>query len=169
MFPRPRLFWLSVLVALDGSIRIPSHRSKIEAEGQDRHGTRGKTDTHEGRSNQTSRNRHGIQSHLVSHHRRKSFLNRFLSITIMIHERAPNSYIQTPTTQTEHNPQPPSSRQATDHPDAAIQPTLSSRHQPTPARRERWDKQARTSRHTPRPRLSQDGEDKRTNRGDDKT
>lgn len=46
--PRPLpLFWLSFLVALDGAVCVPAHRSKIEAEGQDRHGTRGKTDAHE--------------------------------------------------------------------------------------------------------------------------
>lgn len=34
--PRPPLFWLSCLVALDGSIRIPSHRSEIDAATDDR-------------------------------------------------------------------------------------------------------------------------------------
>lgn len=165
MFPRPRGFSLSVLVALDGSIRIPSHRSKIEAEGQDRHGTRGQADTHEGRSNQTSRNRHGIQSHLVSHHRRKSLLVRFLSTTIMIHEQAPNLYIQTPTPQTKHN----TSRRRRHAKQQTIPADTSP---PTPAVARTTGTGAsttRTSRRTPRQRLLRDGEDKRTNRGNDKT
>ena len=44
--PVPRGFSLSVLVALDGSVGTPAHSSEIQAEGQDRNGTRGKTDTH---------------------------------------------------------------------------------------------------------------------------
>lgn len=48
--PVPRLFFLSCLVALDRAVGIPAHRSEIQAEGQDGHGTRGKANTHEGRS-----------------------------------------------------------------------------------------------------------------------
>ena len=73
LFPVPFSIPLSCLVALDGAVCVPAHRRKIQSEGQDGHGTRGKTDAHEGRSNQNSRNRHGIKSHLVSHHRRKPF------------------------------------------------------------------------------------------------
>ena len=149
LFSRPLLFWLSVLVALDGSIRIPSHRSEIQAEGQNRNGTRGKPDAHEGRSNQTSRNRHGIQSHLISHHRRKSLLNRFLSTTIIIPEQAPHLYIQTPTPQTKHNTPPladtPSNK--------SVPPTPSSRHRPPLARQHQRASKQRTSRHAPRPAL----------------
>ena len=72
MFPVPsRLFWLSVLVALDGSVGTPAHSSKVKAKGQDGHGTRGQADAHERRSDQTSRNRHAIQNHLI--HRRNPF------------------------------------------------------------------------------------------------
>lgn len=114
--PPPPLLFLSCLVAFDRAVGIPAHRSKIETEGQSRHGTRGKTNTHEGRSNQASRNRHGIQSHLVSHHRRKSLLVRFLSTPTIIHEQAPNLYIQTPTPQTEHNRRRSQTHQATSPP-----------------------------------------------------
>lgn len=131
MFPVPsRLFWLSVLVALDGSVGTPAHSSKVKAEGQDGHGTSGQADAHERRSNQTSRNRHAIQNHLI--HRRKSFLIRFLSTPIMIHEQASKLYIQTPTPQTEHNQQPTPTRQT----NKPAPPTLSRRHRPPPARRE---------------------------------
>ena len=124
-FPVPRGFSLSVLVALDGSVGIPSHRSKIQTEGQDGNSTRSQADTHERRSNQASRNRHGIQSHLVSHHRRKSLLVRFLSTPTIIHEQAPNLYIQTRTPQIEHNQ--PTRRHAKQQPRPAdaIQPTPS--------------------------------------------
>lgn len=173
--PVPRLFWLSVLVALDSTVSIPSHSGEIQTEGQDGNSTRGKTDAHEGRSNQTSRNGHGIKSHLVSHHRRNPFQFVFPFDNIH-HTRASTQFIYTnndTTNQTQHpaDTTPPSaipgqaSNQRPRRPPSADDdsPHTRTTGEPQPrTRAKRRDKQARTTRHPPRPRLSKNGERRQT-------